>query len=219
MRIVQSETLFRCGLAVAAFVVACVAHEVLGHGGACLASGGKVMVLSSSLFRCAPPQTVVDAAGPIASLAVAAAAAIGLAMPVGAGLRRSFLAFVLAIAGFWFAGQLIVSAVSNTDDWSFVLRALAPRDSWPFWRFVMGSVGVTLYAMVLRRVGPELPTGSPLVAAYVAVGIVACISAAFYWPDPFSAMWQAALESFGASVGLLYLALGPVRVRRSAVHP
>jgi len=176
-------------------------------------------VLSSSLFRCAPPHTVVDAAGPIASLAVAAAAAIGLAMPIGAGLRRSFLAFVLAIAGFWFAAQLIVSAISNTDDWSFVLRALAPRDSWLFWRFVMGSVGVMLYAMVLRRVGPELPTGRPLVGAYVAVGIVACVSAAFYRPDPFLALWQAALESFGASVGLLYLALRPVRVGRSAVHP
>lgn len=177
------------------------------------------MVLSSSLFRCAPPRTVVDAAGPLASLAVATAAAIGLAMPIRAGLRRSFLAFVLAIAGFWFAGQLIVSAISNTDDWSFVLRALAPRDSWSFWRFVMGSIGATLYAVVLRRVGPELPTGRPLVAAYIAVGIVACVSAVFYRPDPLSAVWQAALESFGASVGLLYLALRPVRVRRRAVHP
>ena len=219
MRIVQFRTLVFCALAVAAFIVSCVAHEVVGHGGACLASGGDIVVLSSSLFRCAPPHPVVDAAGPLASLAVAVAAAIGLAMPIGAGLRRSFLAFVLAIAGFWFSGELIVSAISNTDDWSFVIRALAPSDWWLFFRFVMGSIGTILYALVLRRVGPELPTGRPLVAAYITVGIVACISAVFYRHDPLSALWQAALESFGASAGLLYLAVRPVRYKAQHSAP
>lgn len=218
MRKTKFGALTYCGLAISAFVVADIAHEILGHGGACLASGGEITVLSSSLFRCSPPQAIVDAAGPIASFAVAATAAIGLKMPVETGYRRSFLAFLFAIAGFWFAGQLMVTAISNTDDWSFVLRALATRDSWPFWRLVMGIVGVILYVIILRRVGPEIPTGRPLIAAYVAVGITACVSAAFYSSDLLASLWQAALESFGASIGLLYLALRPVRSKAIPVH-
>lgn len=201
-----------CALGAIAFVVACVAHEAVGHGGACLATGGTVTVLSSSLFRCTPPRVIVDAAGPLASLVTAAAAA-WLAHVAGEGLLRVFFALLLAIAGFWIAGELVSSAVTNTDDLAFVLRALAHRHRGA-WRVVMGLTGAALYVGVMRRAARSLPAGPPLAAAYVAAGIVACVSALFYRGAIVPALREAALESLGASAGLLYLALAPRRAVR-----
>jgi hypothetical protein len=203
----QPSTPTLCALAAVAFVVACVAHEAVGHGGACLATGGTIVVLSSSLFRCAPPRVLVDAAGPLASLVTAAAAA-SVARAGGDGLRRTFFALLLAIAGFWAAGGLVSSAATDTDDLAFVLRSL-PLRPYALWRVVMGAAGAALYVAVLRRVGRDLPAGRPLAAAYLTAGAVACISTVFYRGDLLPALREAALESLGASAGLLYLAFRP----------
>ena len=43
-------------IAAAAIIAAClttIAHEALGHGGACLASGGRIVLLTSVYFECA----------------------------------------------------------------------------------------------------------------------------------------------------------------------
>ncbi len=207
-----------CALTAIAFVVACGAHEVLGHGGACLACGGKIELLSSTLFRCAPPRTVVDAAGPLMSLITAAAAAAGLSPGIGSGLRRNLLALVFAIAGFWVSGELIASAITNTDDMAFVLRGLSLRPLF-LWRIVMGLAGGLCYVGVLRRAASYLPTGKPLVAAYVTIAAVACIGPMLHGGDFMPGLRDGLLETLG-SVGLLYLAfrradVGITTLRRS----
>ena len=60
---------------------------------------------------------------------------------------------LLEVAGFnlfWFAGQLIFSAATLTDDWQQLLLALKPTS---VWRLVFIAVGVASYAIAFRGLG------------------------------------------------------------------
>lgn len=91
-------------LGMLAFVCACIAHEAVGHGGACLASGGRIVLLTSVCFRCQPGLPLVDAAGPLANLAVAGAAWFALARFPLSATTRLLATFVLAFNAMWGAG-------------------------------------------------------------------------------------------------------------------
>jgi hypothetical protein len=43
-------------------------HEVLGHGGMCLAAGGHIQVVTSSVFRCSIHSVWIDPGGPFANI-------------------------------------------------------------------------------------------------------------------------------------------------------
>jgi hypothetical protein len=43
-------------------------HEAMGHGGACLALHGRILTLSSSVFRCDIPSPMIDSAGPTVNI-------------------------------------------------------------------------------------------------------------------------------------------------------
>jgi hypothetical protein len=51
-------------------------HEALGHGGMCLALGGHIRVLTSSVFRCDLQSVWIDPAGPFGNLLVGALAGL-----------------------------------------------------------------------------------------------------------------------------------------------
>ena len=61
-------------VALAAMVVATVAHEVIGHGSVCLAIGGHVTELTSIYFQCSARSTWIAAGGPLGNLGAAALA-------------------------------------------------------------------------------------------------------------------------------------------------
>jgi hypothetical protein len=200
---VSTSTL--CAIAAVAFIIACVAHEAIGHGGLCLIMGGEIKLLTSVYFRCVPGRPVVDAAGPTMNLIVAILAAAMLANKRRSDLSRAFLAFLIAFNGFWGAGYLIFSAFTNTGDWAFVLRDLSAQPIW-LWRIIMAAAGIYLYGVTLRYIAPHLPLGWPLLAAYLVVGAVACASTLFFTGAILPAMQEAAQESLLASVALIYLA-------------
>lgn len=189
-----------------AFIVACVAHEALGHGGTCVAVGGHITLLTSVYFRCSTGGPLTDAAGPLMNLAVGAVFWSVLrtrwSLPPN---WRLFLALAVAFNLFWGAGYFVFSAVTNTGDWAFVLRDLALQPSW-LWRFLMGALGVYLYYRSVALVALHLPSGTPLVAPYLAAGAVSCFAALFFVGPTLPAIREAAQESLGAAIGLLLLA-------------
>jgi hypothetical protein len=192
-------------IAAVAFIVACVAHEAIGHGGMCLAVGGRITLLTSVYFHCTNGGPLTDAAGPLMNL-IAGAACWLLArnQPL---ISQTRLFFVLAMAFnlFWGAGYFILSAVTNTGDWSFVLRDLSLEPRW-LWRLLMGALGVVIYVRSARAVATHVPPGTPLVWLYLIAGMVSCVAALFYAGPALPAVREAAQESFGAAVGLLFLA-------------
>jgi hypothetical protein len=205
-----------CALSATAFVAACVSHEVLGHGLACVATGGAVKVLTSVYFECSAGLPIIDASGPSMNLAIALGAFIVLGQGAKSASARTFLALLVAFSGFWGAGYFLFSGVTNTGDWAFVLQDLSLEPRW-LWRIVIVILGTWLYGLTLRLVAPVLPRGPALLAAYLSAGVVACASTLFYSGATGPAMLEAAQESLVASLGLLYLAFARPRSPSSLV--
>jgi hypothetical protein len=201
-----------CALAAMAFVAACTAHEAVGHGLACLGTGGTVTLLSSVYFRCQPGHPLVDAAGTLSNLCVAAVFALAARRSRHDTARTAF-ALVAAFNGLWGTGYLIFSAVTDTGDLAFVVRDLALRPAWA-WRLGMGLAGLWLYGAVWRNLAPFLPKGRPLLAAYCTAGAVACLSVLSYQGAALPALKEAAQEGLLAPLGLLFVAFSrhPSRV-------
>jgi hypothetical protein len=188
-----------------AFASACVAHEALGHGGACLLTGGKVALLTSVYFRCVPGLPIIDAAGPLMNLSVAAIAMQTLRRLPAAGYSRPLAALVVAFNALWGAGYFLYTAIAYRGDWAFVVQDLHLPQPWA-WRVLFGLLGAWLYRKALRATSPYLPRGAPLAWAYVAGGVVAIASVLLYAGPTLPALREAAQESLLASAGLLYLA-------------
>jgi hypothetical protein len=203
-------------LGMLAFICACVAHEAIGHGGACLATGGRIVLLTSVYARCAPGAPVIDAAGPLMNLVFA-----GIAWPVFAWRQPSstlglLAVFVFAFNAMWGTGYFIYSAVLGIGDLAFVWRDVHAAPAW-LWRLLLGAIGVVLYRASLRVLAPCLPPKLPVLVAYISAGTLAVVSVTFANTELVPAMREAVSETLLASVGLAYLALFPRRVRATPV--
>lgn len=194
-------------ISVLAFILACVVHEVAGHGGMCLIVGGHITLISSVYFRSTGGGVLTDAAGPVMNFIIGAICWLLLrrwaAPPI---LWRLFLIFALAFNLFWGAGCFILSAVTNTGDWTFVLRQLELEPVW-IWRVVIGVIGLFIYRWTMRFLASQLPSGTPLFVPYLAAGIFSCFAALFFFGPVAPALREAALEGFGVGIGFLLLAV------------
>lgn len=192
-------------LTAVAFIVACVAHEVIGHGGMCLAVGGHITLLTSVYFRCTNGGPLTDAAGPLMNLIVGLACWLFAHNRPAVSNSRVFFVLAMAFNLFWGAAYFIFSAVANTGDWAFVLRDLALEPRW-LWRVLMGMLGVAIYVRSARVIGAYMPLDVPLMWPYLVAGGVSCVAALFSAGSVLPAVGEAAKESFGAAVGLLFMA-------------
>ena len=181
-------------------------HEVLGHSVACLLQGNRILLLNSAFFRSTPGSFATDLAGPSANLGVALALALFLRREGAPAPARVFLRLLCAFNLFWASGEMVVSALTGRDDWGFAIASLRGEG---LWRVLLGAAGILLYhfaARMLRRSGLGRARGRIL---YAAAGLAACAAALAYAPDRLSAVREAALETFGANLGLLFMASAP----------
>jgi len=208
-------------LGMLAFICACVSHEAIGHGGACLATGGRVVLLTSVFFHCEPASAFVDAAGTVLNLAVAGLAWLALARCTLSSTMRLFAIFVFAFNALWGTGYFIYSAVLDTGDLAFVWRDNPEVPAW-LWRASLGAVGIFLYSRAMRSMAPRLPPRLPVLIVYVSAGVLAVASVTLARTDFFAAAREALAESVLASAGLAYLALTdgkPRALSTTAVSP
>src|SRR5205085_10953058 len=108
-------------IAALAFIVACVAHEAVGHGGTCIAAGGHITLLTSVYFHCANGGLLPSAAGPLINLAVGSIlwATLRRAWSLLSAHWRLFITLAMAFNLFWGAGYFVYSAVTDMSDWAF----------------------------------------------------------------------------------------------------
>lgn len=209
-------------IALVAYAASNVAHEAIGHGGACVVLGGKPHVLSSVHFDCgeeaisALARRGVAAAGTIVNFI---AGAIGLvALTATSPVRKPHMAYFLwlftTLNFLMGAGYFLFSGVGNIGDWTDVASGTAS----PFiWRPAMAVLGGALYFLLARRSGQRLGAlvGSDdasmrrsrllSVPAYVAGGLLFCLSGLFNPVGPVLIAISAAAASFGGASGLLWL--------------
>jgi hypothetical protein len=193
-----------------AATLAAVCHETLGHGLACVGSGGHITLLTSIWFRCQGAAAIADLGGPVGNL-VAGCAALALLRYTKASPGAMLLLLMLgALNLFWFMGQLIYESLTNThDDWYYVMSSQIGRPG--MWRTVGAIVGVAGYVFVARWVSAIIrnrggPQPHAIRLAYVAAAAAAVIAGLVWRPDPLHSALQGFLALGIAPLGLLSVA-------------
>src|ERR1035441_5882436 len=69
---IPADALTIVGIAIIAYILASVLHEGVGHGGACLLAGGKVLVISTVHMECSAETRLVMAGGTLMNVAAGA---------------------------------------------------------------------------------------------------------------------------------------------------
>ncbi len=207
----QDNRLTIAAIAILAYLSADVAHHVLGHGAACLISGGHINLLTSVFVNCSLKGSAIDLAGPTANLILGSLAwMILFFMRRVPSSTRLFIILVVAFNLFWFWLQLIFSVITMTDDWAWPMRQFHIAE---FGRYGMIAVGVLGYIFASRLVARQFTcfsTTSDRVKvivgiAWISAGVIAAATAAFD-QHPMVTLWRTALpQSLLLSIGLLFI--------------
>jgi hypothetical protein len=217
---VEDDAVTVAAIAVLAFILADVAHEVIGHGAAWAALGGRSGVMTTT-------RLIVDThrlteaggrwfsvGGPLGNLFFAGVAWLAQRCVRGLGARgRTFLWLSLAFNLLWAVGYLIYSGVLGIGDWAELVRGAAP--DW-LWRTLLIVLGGALFLWSERVLAREMrwiaAAGDRdtarrawrlVLISYLASGAVACAGAL---PDPRGAsqvLLSAAPVTFLGGLGLL----------------
>ncbi len=190
-------------IACAAYAVADLAHETLGHGGACLVSGGKALLIDTTFEDCSVHSRWIDGAGPLTGIAVALLAWLG-ARNTQIADWRAFLVLLFADAMFWNIGYMIKSGIAWAGDWHFLIEGLQPAN---IWHIGLAVAGFALYIAAMRmlmRVWPAgrgMSSGQFAVTAYLTAAILSAATAYFDPRGPHTILSDA-LPSSLAAIGL-----------------
>ena len=200
-----------CACALAAYALADIAHETVGHGGMCALLGGKIVYVSTTFEDCSIRSRIVDGAGPCAGIAAALLCWLWLhVFPPAGRAARAFLCLGFAFAAFWNFGYLIKSGLTDQGDWAFVIAGLTPPLLWRAAIAITGAasywLSIRLLAALLARhlVSAEPSALTPLaftLIAYLAAAALAVIAALFDPRGPGTILHDALPSSLGA-VGL-----------------
>ena len=202
---------------VVAYVAADLAHHALGHGAACLASGGRINLLSSVFVDCSLRGSRIDLAGPMANLILGLIAVAAVrAVPRPATRARLFCLLLAAFNLLWFGMQLAFSAATRTDDWAWAMHEFHVAEPARLGAIALGGLAYFLAVGALSRAAaPFAATRARAMkimrVAWIAAGAIACATAALDH-DPVSAILRhAAPQSLLVSVGLLFVPAGAAR--------
>lgn len=196
-------------------------HEALGHGSACLALHGRILMLSSSVFRCDRQSELIAVAGPATNILCGLIAlVVRLVVPPRFIKLRLFLVLLTGFSFFWEGGYLIHAMHHQKGDLYFFVRWwLRTVAVWQRW---MGAVlGLALYllstrltARALLELWPETQKARSIArTVWLSATIGATLAALAYTGGVNGDLRDAVLEIGAASLPLLFI---PIRSRRYA---
>ena len=212
----QPDLLTIAAITIVATVIVDLIHEGLGHGGMCVATGGRALVLSTVHFDCSADRRLVAAGGTLANLIFG-----GLFWIAERGVKRSaswryffwlLMTFNLLSAG----GYFLFSGIGNIGDWAAVVAGWQP--AW-VWRVGLAALGIVTYFFVfvplsLHELRPYLGKDAKVrvrrarqltVTPYLTAGVLACVAGALNPVGPLLILISAAAASFGGNSGLAWM--------------
>jgi hypothetical protein len=210
------DALTIAGIAIVAYILASVLHEGVGHGGACLLTGGKPIMVSTVSMDCSADNRLVIAAGTLVNvLAGAVCFVLGRMTGRTSPRLKYFLWLSMAVNLFTAAGYFAFSGIGGFGDWAQFIRGLGPE--WA-WRVGMTIFGAAAYLLVVRlsllELRPSIGSDKEqrIVRAarlskisYFTGGILACVAGSLN-PDGFILVaLSAAASTFGGTSGLLWM--------------
>ena len=200
-------------IALAAMCVVTTVHEALGHGGACLALGGRIALLTSSLFHCGLGSPWISPAGPIANLLGGTLLLLALSLvPRRLAALRLFLVLVTSFSFFWEGAYAIKAMLARNGDLYFAGQDFLGEPSL-WWRIAGAVAGLCLYLFTARwaslRLGgfaPDTAAASRLArTAWIAATLGTALAALAYPGEGWDGMKDAVLEIGAASLPLLFM--------------
>jgi hypothetical protein len=189
-------------IAVVAVCASDVAHEAMGHGGACLLASGRITLLNNAFFACSTFGHVVALSGPLGNLIVGLIAFLAQFMiPMRFPGWRLFALLLMSFSLFWEAGYLIEAMIIDSGDSVFAWRDLVGPETAGV-RGVAVVIGMGAYVLFSRMLMLHAATfaSAPgrverlLRPAWIAGVIAMALAASLYAPDRLGAMRDAALS-------------------------
>src|ERR1700690_671099 len=145
-------------IAVVATVIADFIHEGLGHGGMCVATGGRPLVLSTVHFECSTDTRLVAAGGTLANLIFGTLSLRAVRAVKQSAPWRYFFWLLMTFNLFHVGGYFLFSGIGNIGDWAAVVAGWQP--AWA-WRVGLAALGIVTYFFLfvplsLRELRPFL---------------------------------------------------------------
>jgi len=202
-------------IAILAYIAGNIIHEGFGHGGACLFTGGRPLLITAVNMDCSLDNRFVIAGGSLMN--AVAAAFFFLLLRITPRTRPhlkyfSWLAMTLNLLSP--AGYLAFSGLGGFGDWAQFTQGFRPQ--WA-WRVGMAVIGMGAYVLFVRW---SLLALRPLIGSdsrerrlhavrltllpYFAGGIVECIAGALNPQGWLLIALSAAASTFGGSSALLW---------------
>jgi hypothetical protein len=203
-------------IAVVIYAAGAVIHEGIGHGGACLVTGGRMAGMSGVHFECDGDGIVVAAGGTLMNIVAGLLLFAALRRtPAGRPHLRYALWLGMTVNLMRAAGYFLFSGALGIGDWAEILTAL---DGGGAARAVLAAAGAVAYLGVVifaaRRLGPFLPGDRATarrvarvltLVPWIAGGLVSCLSGAFNPVGLVLVAISAAAASFGGTSGLAWM--------------
>jgi hypothetical protein len=142
-------------IGVLAMCVVTATHEAFGHGAVCLALGGHITQLTSSLFRCDVRSRWIAPAGPGMNLLLGALALALRRHTVRAPTLHLLLVFLSAFAWFWEGGYCVQAMIKGDGDLYFAAQDFIGRHEIA-WRIAGVVLGLVLYLTTIRLTSTAL---------------------------------------------------------------
>ncbi len=211
-----SDPITVVAIALIAYMCGTMLHEALGHGGACLLTGGAPREVNTVSMDCSADNRLVIAGGTIMNVVAGALFfALGRLTPRTSPRLKYFLWIAMTVNLFAAAGYFLFSGIGGFGDWAMFIQGFRPQ--WA-WRAGMAIFGAGAYMAVARFCLLEL---RPLIGSdrqrryinavrlsrlpYFAGGILACIAGSLNPQGWILVALSAAASTFGGASGLLWM--------------
>jgi hypothetical protein len=212
----KTDLLTIAAIAIVATVIADFIHEGLGHGGMCVATGGRPLVLSTVHFECSADTRLVAAGGTLANLIFGMLSWGAVRAVKQSAPWRYFFWLLMTFNLFSVGGYFLFSGIGNIGDWAAVVAGWQP--AWA-WRVGLAALGIVTYFFLfvplsLRELRPLLGKDAKIrvrrarqltVTPYVTAGALACVAGALNPVGPLLILISAAAASFGGNSGLAWM--------------
>ena len=214
-RPVPSDALTIAAIAAVAYVLASVLHEAVGHGGACLATGGKPIMVSTVAAECSVENHLVVAGGTIVNAVAGALFLVLGRMTSWVSPRlKYFLWLSMAVNLFTAAGYFLFSGIGGIGDWAMFIQGFPAQ--WA-WRTGMAIFGAATYMsagwLILLELRPLIGSDKKqrfsraarlCRVSYFTGGILACVAGSLNPQGWLLVAISAAASTFGGTSGLLW---------------
>ncbi|HKI79244.1 MAG TPA: hypothetical protein VKA26_11940 [Ignavibacteriaceae bacterium] len=197
---------------IAAYILADIFHEVIGHCGGCLIAGQHIDLISSVYFISSPGSFITDISGPVANLIAGLLIFIFLnRWKINSSYYRFLLLLFMSYNLFWFSGTILQSSFSKTGDWTYFISQM---DQGTFGNPILIIGGIAAYYFSIKLISvqiskfssefPEFPLKRSIYFPYFASALAAIIAGLFFSPDRMTAAKEGLLEVVG-SIPLLFM--------------